>query len=353
MAPIVRFCLPDTGRLVRSGPFPVFRLSSQVGIVLNRSRLPAIYLLLFAFGLFPSSLLAGSFEARFDCRLDGPGATVLFHRGNEAHASRVMEILIDAKRLVAARLRNANAPVTAYLYESSDEMAQGLQTILRYTPVEIDAVIRVGITEQADYTLHLHPKTAKWGSPLTHIIVDEHIHGVIKEIYGTRPSMEATWIEEGLTSYLAHEVLAEKLADFEDSFPERRFKVAFRALLSGTLPTLDEISTRRQWYRNINASPDAWNNQYALAYFSVSQLVGIYGFEAVTEVLSRVGKGQSQEEALKDVTGSDWGAFERSVRAALFCTGVFHLYSKYTILLFAVLAAAISLLFLVTLGRLR
>lgn len=270
-------------------------------------------------------------EANFDGRLYAEDTIIFFHSRDEMHARRVLEIFEEAKLLVAERLPHSESKVKLYLYGSSDEMAQGLAAILGYNPVEIKAVMKAGMSEQSKNTLHLHPKTAHWGSFLTHAIVDEHTHGVLQEKYGTGSSISATWIEEGLTSYLANEVLAGQLEDYEGTFPERRFKVAFKALVSGKLPKLDEISTRSQWYNRINESHEAWNNQYALAYFSVSHLVRNYGFDSVLQIISDVGKGLSYKDSLEDITGADLSDFEQAMRFSLLYTGIFHLHMKYTI----------------------
>jgi hypothetical protein len=292
-----------------------------------------IVLLALAFVVFDAHAM--NIEANFDQRLYGTSANIFFHQRDEMHARRILEILEEAKQLVANRLPNSDSKVKVYLYGSSDEMARGLATILGYSPMEINAVIKVGISEQNNNTLHLHPKTAYWGSFLPHAIVDEHIHGVLREKYGTGSSISATWIEEGLTSYLANEVLIDKPGDFEGTFPERRFKVAFKALISGKLPKLDEISTRSQWYSRINESREAWDNQYALAYFSVSYLVSNYGIDSVLEILSDVGKGLSYKASLEDVTGATLNDFEHAVRVSLLYTGLFHLHRKYTIFILA------------------
>ncbi|MCK5359433.1 MAG: hypothetical protein KAJ95_02340, partial [Gammaproteobacteria bacterium] len=157
----------------------------------------------------------------------------------------------------------------------------------------------------------------------------------LREKYVIGSSISATWIEEGLTSYLANEVLADRLGDFEGTFPGRRFKVAFKALVSGRLPKLDEISTRSQWYSHINESREAWDDQYALAYFSVSHLVSNYGFESVLDILSDVGKGLSYKDSLENVTGAVMGDFEHAMRVSLLYTGLFHLHIKYTIFILA------------------
>lgn len=288
----------------------------------------------------------------FDRRIDGDNASIFFNSDNEMHAKRILEIFSTATLLVAKRLPNFNSKVNLYLYDSGDGMAQGVRNILGYTPEEVNAVVKVGITEQSNNTLHLHPKTAKWGSRLTHAIVDEHIHGVLQEKYGTGPSTSATWVEEGLTSYLAHEVLADKPVDYENKYPERRFKVAFKALVLGKLPKLDEISTRRQWYGNINESHEAWDNQYALAYFSVSHLVDNYGFESVLDILAGVATGQSCEDALEKITGTTLVDFERTMRLSLTYIGFFQLYLKYTVFILAILSLIVlTFLFLVKLKR--
>jgi hypothetical protein len=276
---------------------------------------------------------ATGIEAIFDRHLETSSAGIFFHNRDEVHARRVLEILELATQLVAQRLPHSIEKVTAYLYGSDDEMAQGLTTTLGYTPMEVKAVLKVGISEQSKNTLHLHPKTAKWGSVLSHVIVDEHTHGVIQNKYGTGPARSATWIEEGLTSYLAHEVLADTLEDFEDTYPERRFKIAFKALIFGKLPALADVSTRNQWYSNINESDDAWNNEYALAYFSVSHIASNYGFESILNILSDVKKGLPYKDSLERVTGITLADFEHNMRVSLFYTGIFHLYIKYTVLI--------------------
>lgn len=278
---------------------------------------------------------ASDIDANFDGRLEVPSASILFHTRDEMHARRVLGILEQAVQLVGQRLPYSDGKVTAYLYGSDDEMVQGLTTVLGYTPTEVNAVLKVGISEQSNNTLHLHPKTAAWGSFLSHAIVDEHTHGVIQNKYGTGPAKSATWIEEGLTSYIAHEVLVDKLKDFEDTYPERRFKVAFRALIFGDLPKLDDVSTRNQWYSNIIESHEAWNAQYALAYFCVSYLVSNYGFESVLNILSDVKKGLPYKDSLENVTGIALDDFEHSMRISLLYTGVFHLYMKYIALILA------------------
>ena len=304
---------------------------------MNHNWFQIFYAVLMALVFVSLNAHAMDIEANFDERLYGASASIFYHSKDEMHATRILEIFDEAKLLVAKQLPNSNSKVKVYLYGSSDEMAQGVKTILRYNPMEIKAVIKVGITEQSNNTLHLHPKTAKWGSHLTHAIVDEHIHGVLQEKYGTGPSISATWIEEGLTSYLAHEVLAGKLGDFEDTFPESRFKVAFKALVFGKLPQLDEVSTRSQWYNNINESYESWNNQYALAYFIVSHLVSNYGFESVLDILTDVGKGLSYKDSMENVTGTALDDFEHTMRVSLLYTGFFHLYIKYTVIILAIL----------------
>ena len=314
-----------------------FRLYIKATIIMKYIFSNISHAVLLALVFVAFNVRAMDIEANFDGRLYGASASVFFHSKDEMHATRILKIFNEAKQLVAKRLPNSNSKVKVYLYGSSDEMAQGVKTILRYNPMEIKAVIKVGITEQRNNTLHLHPKTAKWGSRLTHAIVDEHIHGVLQEKYGTGPSTSAIWIEEGLTSYLAHEVLAGKLVDYEDAYPERRFKVAFKALVLGKLPKLDEVSTRSQWYSNINESHESWNNQYALAYFSVSHLVSNYGFESVLDVLSDVAKGLSYKDSMENVTGTAFDDFEHTMRVSLLYTGIFHLYIKYTVFILAIL----------------
>jgi hypothetical protein len=302
-------------------------------IFFNATRAVLIALVFVAY-----NVRAMDIEANFDGRLYGGNASIFFHSRDEMHATRILEIIVEAQQLVAKRLPNSNSKVKVYLYGSSDEMAQGVKTILRYNPMEIKAVIKVGITEQSNNTLHIHPKTTKWGSRLIHAIVDEHIHGVLQEKYGTGPSTSATWLEEGLTSYLAHEVLSGKPVDYEEAYPERRFKVAFKALVLGRLPELDEVSTRNQWYSNINEGHETWDNQYALAYFSVSHLASNYGFESVLDILSDVEKGLSYKDSMENVTGTAFDDFERNMRFSLLYIGLFNLYLKYTVFILIILA---------------
>lgn len=284
---------------------------------------------------------ASGIDANFDGRLESTRAIILFHARDEVHARRILEILEQAIQYVEQRLPNSNGKVTAYLYGSDDEMARGLTTILGYSPMEVSAVLKVGISEQSNNTLHIHKKTKAWGNFLSHAIVDEHTHGVIQNRYGAGPANYATWIEEGLTSYIAHEVLADHLKAFEDGYPERRFKVAFKSLILGKLPKLDDISTRNQWYKNINESHDAWNAQYALAYFSVSYLVSNYGLVSVLNILSDIKEGLPYKDSLKDITGITLDDFEHGMRISLVHTGIFHLYLNYIFLALACLTIII------------
>ena len=283
--------------------------------------------------------------ANFDGRLEASTADILFHTRDAAHANRILGIFEQATQLVSQWLPHSGGKITIYLYGSSDELAQGLRTTLGYNPMEVKAVLRVGISEQSNNTLHLHPKTLGWGDYLSHAIVDEHTHGVIQNKYGTRPAKSATWIEEGLTSYLAHDVLTDKLKDFEDAFPERQFKVAFKALIFGKLPKLADISTRVQWYSNINESREAWSVQYALAYFGVSYLVANFGFESVLNILSDLKNGISYIDALESETGVSMDDFEHSMRLSLLYNGFFDLYMRYTVLIVIGLTITFSVAF--------
>jgi hypothetical protein len=223
--------------------------------------------------------------------------------------------------------------VTVFIYSGNEEMGNGLRQLLGFSDLEVAAATRVGITEQIAYTLHLHAKTKNWGALLTHAIVDEHIHGVIQDRYGLNPSRNATWLEEGMTSYLANRLLASELAGFESTFPTRRFKTAFKALVRGRANTLEEISTREAWYGNIVNSYETWINQYALAYFSVDHLVGQHGIQAAWEALEAVGAGQDVKAAIADATGGSFSGFERDMRRSLLRTGFVELYPHYTVIL--------------------
>ena len=114
--------------------------------MMNHNWLQIFHAVLLALVFVAFNAHATDIETNFDGRLYGDDANIFFHPRDETHARRVLEIFEEAKQLVAERLPHSDSKVKVYLYGSSDEMAQGLATILGYNPMEIKAVIKVGMT---------------------------------------------------------------------------------------------------------------------------------------------------------------------------------------------------------------
>ncbi len=278
---------------------------------------------------FPASEGAGVVSS-FERTLETATAIIHFHSEHEDLAQRVAEVVDYAHAAVGESFGQMAGRVNTYIYGSDSEMAEGLRQVLGYKPWEVNAILRVGISACTHGTLHIHERAARWGDFLWHALVDEYVHGVIEERFGTRPARSATWLEEGVTAFVAQQALTERLSTFEQRFLVRRYKRALQALISGKLPRFADVSTRERWYRNISRSRATWHNQYAMAYLGVLYIVERYGFGAVERILTELKQGVAYPTAMRQVLGLSLEGFEFRFRHWLVLRGVFNVYLKYT-----------------------
>jgi hypothetical protein len=150
------------------------------------------------------------------------------------------------------------------------------------------------------------------------------------------PAQSATWLDEGLSSYLAYETLKERLPNYETEFFESTRKAAFKALVLGRLPQLAEVSDRTRWFASIKKSADAWRNEYALADVSVFYIIDNYGLPSVLSMLGDVRDGSDYTVAIRRRLGLAPAELEADIRRSLFFTGIFELYWCYTAALITV-----------------
>jgi hypothetical protein len=266
----------------------------------------------------------------FDTVLEASGVTVYHHKGSEALAGRVIRVIANARDPVSHYLGAQIDSLRVYIYESNRDMANGLKEILDYQPWEVRAVVRVGISASTQGTLHIHSRAATMGPLLSHILVDEYVHGVIEKRFGPRPATMANWIEEGVTSYVAYEVLVERQRELEEWFLSWSTKVAFKAILFGRFPDFSDIARREQWYAGITAGLDKWQTQYAVAYMGMLYIVDQHGFHQVERLLSAIQEGMAYPDALKSVLDLSSPQFERQVQLWLLNKGFLEIYLGYT-----------------------
>jgi hypothetical protein len=172
-------------------------------------------------------------------------------------------------------------------------------------------------------------------------VIDEYVQGVTTQRFGLQPSKSATWIEEGVSSYVAYKAFKGKFPEFADQHLEQRQKVAFKFLIVGQFPHFRDISTRKVWYANIIKSWLTWNSQYAAAYMGVLYIVDHYGFDTVEQILAAVSRGVPYKDAMEDVLGLTLEEFETRVKLSIFIKGVSDLYFEYTILLLILVGLAL------------
>ena len=282
----------------------------------------------------------------FGHTLETATTVVHFHLEDESLAYLIAEILDYAHASIGETFGYVPSQIATYIYRTNSEMSEGLRQMLSYTPWEIDAILRVGISACTQYTFHIHRRVARRHNFLWHAVLDEYVQGVTEVRFGTAPAHSATWIEEGVSSFIANKVLMQKLPAFEKWFLVWNYKIAFKALVSGKLPRLVNISTRRQWYTNITHNRTSWNNQYATAFIGVLYIVEQYGFETIELILAKVKGGIAYSRAMQQILGLSLDQFESRMRLWLFLKGIFDLYLKYTVLLIILVGLGAVLTFI-------
>lgn len=258
-----------------------------------------------------------------------------YHKAGESLALRITRAIEYARGAVAPYFGGLYLDLQVYLYGSDQEMADGLTRTLGYRPWEIQSLLKVGISAASRGTLHIHERMGRFGPFLTHALVDEYTHGVIEERFGDRPAVLATWLEEGLTSWIAHQVLIHEQEEFEEWYLEWSEKVAFKSVLLGNFPSFSEISERKRWYSNIIRSRHHWNTQYAAAFMGVLYIVETFGKESVQAILRGIQGDMEWQAALESVTGLAPWQFDVLVQLWILEKGVFHLYPFFSFLIVA------------------
>jgi hypothetical protein len=263
-------------------------------------------------------------------RHESASTIVHYWPGDEGLAHRISEILDYARDAIGARYGRVPGKVAAYIYNSNEAMADGVRRLLNYREDEAAAVVHVGITQVENATLHMHRRLANWGDGLWHAGVDEYVQGVTASMFGMAPARSATWLDEGLSSYLAYQALKERLPSFEAQFYVSTRKYAFKALVLGRLPRLAGISDRTLWFANITKSRNAWQSEYAKADVSVFYIIDNYGLPLLLDMLGDVRDGLHYTSAITKRLGVSPEGLEADIHRSLFLNGVFDLYWHYT-----------------------
>lgn len=274
-------------------------------------------------------------------------SAIVHHEPDDAlFARRVAEILDYARSTIGVRYGEVPGRVRVHLYATNEAMSEGVRSVLGYRDYEAAAVVRVGASQVEQGTLHLHRRLATWGETLWHVLIDEYVQGVTEAKFGAAPKLSATWIDEGLSSYLACDVLDERFPRYAAEYRQSMRKTAFRALVLGSLPSLADASDRERWFRTINTSVDAWRNEYAKADVSVAYIVDTYGMESLTAILRDVSGGSRYSEAIYREIGITDTELERRIHASLFLSGVFVLYRAHAMAVLFAVSLGIVLLWL-------
>jgi len=262
-------------------------------------------------------------------RHESASALIHYQPADEALAHRVGEILDFAREAIGARYGQVPGKIRVYIYDSDAAMATGVKHMLNYGDDAVTAVVHVGVTQVENGTFHMHRRVASWGDRLWHAGVDEYVQGVTAATFGMAPAQSATWLDEGLSSYLAYETLKERLPNYETEFFEFTRKAAFKALVLGRLPQLAEVSDRTRWFASIKKSVDAWRNEYAKADVSVFYIIDNYGLNTLLALLGDVRDGLHYTAAIRRQLALTPEELEADIHRSLFFIGIFELYWRY------------------------
>jgi hypothetical protein len=254
-------------------------------------------------------------------------------------ARELGEAFESGLKVVAEDLGYPSNRVTIYVYRTRREMAEGVITILGRNREEADGIARAGMSDRDRDSILVIDSADAWGDFLWHVIAHEHAHGMTTERYGSAIADSARWIFEGLGEYEGLRALAAKSPEAARVYRTGRLKVAFKALVTGYLPRLEDISDRETWFNNINTDEHKWDRQYACAYVTVDYIIRKYGFQKFGDILKETGAGVPYGAALLKVLGISPLGLEARVSRSLVVTGLFDLYAFYTALLGAIALA--------------
>jgi hypothetical protein len=266
-------------------------------------------------------------------------AAIRYPPEKEHFARELGEAFEWGLKVVAEDLGYPSNRVTIYVYRTRREMAEGATTILGRNRSEADGIARAGMSDRDRDSILVIGNADTWGDFLWLVIAHEHAHGMTTERYGSAIADSARWIFEGLGEYEGLRALEAKSLEAARAYRRGRQKVAFKALVTGHLPQLEEIADRETWFNNINADRHKWDRQYACAYVTVDYVIRKYGFQQFGEVLKETGAGVPYGAALMNVLGISPLGLEVRVLISLVVTGIIDLYPFYTATLAAIALA--------------
>jgi len=254
----------------------------------------------------------------------------VYHHPKDAPlAQTVVDAFEIAYISVGLDLGYPSRKISIYIYDSPEEMVDGLVTILGYDPDYARLHTRIGATACTKYTMHFMSRIKSWGPLLWHAVAHEYSHGLVEESYGTNTITSMRWLLEGLGDYEGHRTVGTKFPSYMQNWKLQRLMVTFVSLIQGRLPTLTEISTDKEWTNNIRTSLDLWDTQYAEAYVAVTYLIQTYGLAKCKSILDFLKKKPSQEEAVRASLGISLGEFEDAFRKHLLRRGFVNFVKTY------------------------
>ncbi len=273
-------------------------------------------------------------------------ATIRYPPEKERLARELGAAFESGLKVVADDLGYPPNRATIYVYRTRQEMAEAAIETLGRNRLEADGIARAGMSDRDRDLILVIGNADTWGDFLGLVIAHEHAHGMTTERFGSAIANSARWIFEGLGEYEGLRALAVKSPEAARAYRTGRLKVAFKALVTGHLPRLEEIADRKAWFNNINADKHKWDRQYACAYVTVDYVIRKYGFQKFSEVLKDTGVGVPYSVALMKALGTSPLGLETQILTSLVVTGFFNLYPFYTAILaalaLAMMVAAIS-----------
>jgi hypothetical protein len=129
-----------------------------------------------------------------------PHAQIVYHPTDEELAKTTGEAFEFSYRMVEEDLGLPNGSLTIYIYNSSEEMVNGLMTILGYDRKKATLLAKIGVSPSTKHTMHINSKAKAWGPFFWHILAHEYTHGLTEEKYGMKLTSSARWLYEGLES---------------------------------------------------------------------------------------------------------------------------------------------------------
>ena len=292
-------------------------------------------------------LWAACLAAQTETVLETPLARIHHQNDQEALANTAAEALEFARQSVGTFSSLPHRKLEVYLYDSAQQMTDGLMETLGQPRHEAAVIAAVGFSAVANSTLHIHARRAdKSWYLFWHGLVREYAKGMAAERYGANLSKHARWLYEGLGEFEANRALSKKFEAFEEDYARSRFEIAFKALIFCKLPRFKNIVTKEGWHANLANSRGRWAVPYAQAYMAVNYLITGYGFDQFAALLTEIKNGGSVEEAMMKIYGLSPLRFEVNYYSFMLLNGLFGLYLSHTLALLALLCLLVLGLFL-------